>query len=151
PWVALVSWLLWITAPVQLYIGPSYLSQSTTVLVWLVGWYALKKWQSRGGSAGTQWLLLLALVVAWGAITRPISMVPFGLVTGIVFLPDLWRRRRMRLVLPMAAVALPILALAPLWSYRSTGRAFPTPYSEYSRVYAPWNMPGFHVDHSPPL
>lgn len=152
PWVALVSWSTWITSPVELYIGPSYLSQSTTVLVWLVGWYALRNWRDGWPAReGLGWLVLLAGVVAWGAITRPISMVPFGLVAGAVLLRVLGRRNLVRPLWRMLAVALPILALAPLWSYRTTGRAFPTPYSEYSRVYAPWNMPGFRVDHSPPL
>jgi hypothetical protein len=148
PWVGLVAWAVWVTSPVELYIRPSYLSQSTTVLLWLLGWWALLRWQT---DRRLRWLIFFAFVCAWGAITRPITMAPFGLVAGLFVLKELWQRRELVRLVPMLTVAVPILLIAPLWSYRSTGHAFPTPYSEYSRVYAPWNMPGFLVDTMPSL
>jgi hypothetical protein len=61
------------------------------------------------------------------------------------------KRRRWAPLIRAAGAAIPVLALAPLWSYQASGRAFPTPYSEYSRVYVPWNMPGFTIDRTPPI
>ncbi|HTD52975.1 MAG TPA: hypothetical protein VK780_08120, partial [Thermoanaerobaculia bacterium] len=39
PWVGLLTWLLWTSSPGNLRFVPSYLSQNTTVVLWLAGWW----------------------------------------------------------------------------------------------------------------
>ncbi|HJU90482.1 MAG TPA: hypothetical protein VJ672_13925, partial [Gemmatimonadaceae bacterium] len=41
PWVAILTWLIWLTAPGNLQWRASYLSQMTTSAAWLVGWWCL--------------------------------------------------------------------------------------------------------------
>ena len=145
-WVGLLTWLVWITAPEELYLRPSYLSQTSTTLMWLGVWWSVERWRQGGG----RWLIVASLLVALAAITRPITAIALALPVAVVVLRRLWEERSFTPALAGLIAALPILALAPLWSFESTGRAFPTPYSEYSRVYVPWNMPGFSIDRSPP-
>ncbi|MFN0178197.1 MAG: ArnT family glycosyltransferase [Gemmatimonadales bacterium] len=147
-WAGLLTWLIWVTSPEELYIRPSYLSQVSTTLVWLGGWWAFERWRvtrRRGPLVG------LAVLAAIGVLTRPITAFAFLLPIGVVVLREAWRHRLGGQVIAALAVAAPVLGVAAWWSYASSGRVFPTPYSEYSRVYAPWNMPGFAVDRSPPL
>ncbi len=148
PWVGLLAWIIWVTAPDELFIRPSYLSQSSSTLLWLLGWSALAWWRDGGRTAG---LVAFAGAAAMAGITRPVTAVAFLIPTGIWIARHLLRTGRWGQVLPALAVSLPILALAPIWSYASSGRAFPTPYSEYSRVYQPWDMPGFGVNDAEPL
>ncbi|HMF59082.1 MAG TPA: hypothetical protein VK595_01840, partial [Vicinamibacterales bacterium] len=44
-----------------------------------------------------------------------------------------------------------ILALAPVWNQQTLGDWRRDPYSDYSRVYFPFDKPGFGMDASPPL
>jgi 4-amino-4-deoxy-L-arabinose transferase-like glycosyltransferase len=153
-WVALLGWLIWITAPVELYIRPSYLSQTSTTLIWLLAWGCLSRWRSEGTESPRRrrpWLIALAALVALGVVTRPITTAALALPVVVVILREVARRRAWRTLVPAVAVAVPIVGIAPIWSWATTGRAYPTPYSEYSRVYTPWNIPGFTIDRSSPL
>ena len=147
-WVALMTWLVWITAPEELYLRPSFMSQTSSTLIWLLAWIALARWQARGD----RWaLIMVAMFGAYAGVIRPITAVALLIPVGVVVLNTI-RARPDWAGVGMAAVAgLSVAALGPLWSFESTGRAFPTPYSEYSRVYTPWNLPGFRVDTAPPL
>jgi len=148
PWVGFLAWLIWITAPEELYLRPSYMSQISSGAVWLAGWLMLRRW--RDDPKRGAWLVGFGCCAALGAVIRPVSAMAFLVVIGPWVL---WRAVRVgqwRAVALSVAMALPVLAIVPWWSYATSGRAFPTPYSEYSRVYAPWNLPGFSVDHSPP-
>jgi len=147
-WIGLLAWVVWATAPVELYIRPSYLSQISTTLVWLVAWWCLERWRREGG---WRWLAGVAGMAAVGLVTRPITAAAFLVPVAIVVGRDLIRRRVWREMVPAVLLAAPIVAIAPIWSWATSGRPFPTPYSEYSRVYTPWNMPGFSVDRAPPL
>ena len=148
PWVGGLTWLVWITAPEELYIRPSYLSETSTTLIWLLAWWTLSRWR-KGGAP--RWLAATGALAGLGLLVRPITALALLLPILVVVMGDCARKRRWRdLVGPIVAAA-PIVALAPIWSYQTSGRVYPTPYSEYSRVYVPWNMPGFTVDTSPPL
>lgn len=148
PWVGLLAWITWVTAPDELFIRPSYLSQSSSTLLWLLGWSALAWWRTSGRTAG---LVAFAGAAAMAGITRPVTAVAFLIPTGFWILRELVQTQRWRQVVPALALSLPILALAPVWSSATTGRAFPTPYSEYSRVYQPWDMPGFTASTAAPV
>jgi len=148
PLVGLVAWAVWITAPAELYLRPSYMSQVSSTLAWLLAWIALVRWRDHGRPGS---LVGFAVAAAVGAIVRPVTAFALLLPPGIWILIRAWQTRRLRQVAFAIAAALPIIALVPWWSVATSGRAFPTPYSEYSRVYAPWNFPGFTVDTTPPL
>ena len=139
-WVGLLTWLLWTTSTGNLRFLPTYLSQSTTVVLWLVGWWALLEWR-RGGRAG--WLIALSALVAWGIITRPFTGAAFAAAAAFVVLPDVFRRRSWRALLiaalPLAAGA----ACIALWNVRTTGSVRTTPYGLYSRIYFPYQRFGF--------
>ncbi len=150
-WVGFLTWIVWITAPVELYIRPSFMSQTSTTLLWLLAWWCLARWRGMAGGGGRGWLMALAALMALGLITRPITTVALGIPVLIVGLRGLARGRAWLDLVPALVVAAPIVAIAPLWSWSTIGRAYPTPYSEYSRVYTPWNLPGFTVDRSAPL
>src|SRR4051794_11024274 len=70
PIVGLLTWLLWLLAPMNLTYRPTYLSNVTTGALWLASWWALFNWWERGGR---RWLLVLSACVAWCFITRPLT------------------------------------------------------------------------------
>ena len=148
PWVGLLTWLIWITAPEELYLRPSFMSQTSSTLVWLLAWTALARWQATGQR---RMLVTVAMLGALAGLIRPVTAIAFLIPVGLVILKRVIAEREWRALLVAIAAALPVAAIGPGWSLATTGRAFPTPYSEYSRVYTPWNMPGFQVDTSPPL
>lgn len=147
PVVAGIAWLVWITAPEELYIRPSYMAQTSSGLLWALAWLGLWRWRRDGKAAS---LVIFALAGAVAAVVRPVTALAFLLPAGGWILVRLIRRGGWGQVPIALAAALPVLAIVPTWSLATTGRAFPTPYSEYSRVYAPWNLPGFRVDTTPP-
>ena len=57
PWVALLTWAIWTTAPGNLRFLPAYMSQNTTIVLWLAGWWALAEWLEGRGAA---WLAALS-------------------------------------------------------------------------------------------
>ncbi len=139
PWVALLTWLIWTASPANLRFLPSYLSQDTTVALWLVGWWALAQWLD---GRGALWLTALSACVAWGALTRPYTMIGYAVAAGLVVVREIVRRRAWRdLAVATVPIAL-VLALIPAWSLRTTGN-LTTPYSLYSRIYFPYQRPGF--------
>src|SRR5436853_7286648 len=50
-WVALLTWLLWTTAPATLPWATSYLSESTTTVMWLAAASATVLWLESGKQA----------------------------------------------------------------------------------------------------
>lgn len=145
--VAFWTWLIWITAPFALWMMGSYYSQSTSTLMWMVGWYAIVRWRERDDG---RWLLLLAASVAWLAFTRPLTAVAYALPIGV---HALWRTTRTRQWVPLAkalALGSAMLLVIPLWSVKTTGALRPTPYALYSQMYFPWDAPGFGLDSTPP-
>jgi len=145
PWVALLTWFVWTTSPGNLRFLPGYFSQNTTIVLWLLGWWALAHWRE-GKGAG--WLMLLSACVAWGVLTRPFTTVGYALAAGFVVVREVLRRRAWRdfalALLPAAAV----LAIIPVWSVATTGDALVTPYALYSEIYFPYQRPGFGLPES---
>ena len=146
-WVALAAWLLWTTVPETLDWHSSYFSQSSTVALWLLAVWALWRWreQERAG-------LLVLIVAAMGlvGITRPITGIALVVPIAVAVVYTAWQRQSLRGWKRSAAIGLLIIAIVPYWSVRTLGTVSPLPYSEYSRWYFPWDMPGFTRDTTPP-
>jgi hypothetical protein len=146
--VALLTWILWVSAPGTLGYRASYLSQNTTTVLWLAVLWALSEWLSKGSR---RWLVVLAACLGFGAITRPMTMFALSLPIAFVVLRGVVKSRRWR-DLAIAAVAGGLfLALGVLWSVRTIGEWRTSPYREYSRIYFPYEWTGFGERPDPPL
>ena len=142
--VALLTWLVWMTCFPVLYYHANYMSQSTTSLAWLVAWWGLARWRESSGG-GWRWLVLASVAVGWCAITRPMTALALGLVVGVLALRTAWSRHRWRELVPAAVAACAVMALLPLWSWRTTGSPTVAPLTLYTRTYVPFDRPGFGV------
>jgi hypothetical protein len=148
PGTALAAAALWTTAPGAMRWMPTYFSQTTTTALWLLGWWLLLRWRDtrRGG-----WLAALSAAVALGGITRPLTMIVFAIPVAAVVLRDVVKLRLWRQTAVALAAGLAVCALVPLWSAGTLGDWRRNPYPEYSRVYFPFDAPGFGRDTTPPL
>jgi hypothetical protein len=147
PWVATLAVTIWLSDPINLRFRPSYFSEITTQLVWVVSWWALLEWRE---SRRRRWLLVLAAAIGWGAVTRPLTMLAFAVPVGAVVLRDvmrfgLWRDFGLAVVTGVA-----VLGMIPLWSVETTGDWRLTPLTLYQRDYLPYDKPGFGLDATPP-
>lgn len=147
PWVGLLTWMLWLTAPIVLRFQPSYFSEVTTTVTILAAWWALLRWHD---TCSRRWLLLVATSVGWCAITRPLTALAFAIPIGVVVIRDVSRHRRWTdLALAMLA-GMAVLSILPLWSAKTTGDWRLTPIELYRRDYMAYDKIGFHVDTTPP-
>lgn len=138
-WVALVTWLIWSSSPAALRFLPSYLSQSTTILLWLLGWWGLSNWLTR---KGVGWLVLFSCCIAWGLATRPFTTAAYAATAGVVVILRCARTRSCRDLALACAAGVFVLGIIPLWCLKTVGSAFTTPYALYSRIYFPYQRPG---------
>ena len=144
PVTAVLTWIIWMTSFPVVYYRANYMSQSTTGFLWLLTWWGLSRWRSSSSGDG-RWLFLVAAAVSWSAITRPLTAFALGIVVGMVVLHTAWSRRRWRELAPAIALGVAILAVLPIWSWRTTGRPTLTPLSLYTERYVPFDKPGFGV------
>ncbi|HMG69490.1 MAG TPA: hypothetical protein VK544_00145 [Gemmatimonadaceae bacterium] len=147
-WIALLAWAFWTTARANFRFLPSYFSETTTVFLWLLGWWALYDWHLR---PRRRTLILLSLCIAWALITRPLTGLVFAVPAISV---AVWSARRHRLLAEIryaVLVGVAVISIVPLWSRFTTGRWSQTPQSLYTRTYMPWDVIGFGVDTTPPL
>lgn len=147
-WVALLAWLVWLSAPSLNVWRATYLSQSTSTALWMLAASLLLRWWDEGRARD---LTGVAVLVAWMGVTRPVTAVAFALPIGLLVLAGTWRRRAWRSLAAAAAAGLAVLALLPVWAAASTGDWRTLPYTHYSRVYFPHQKLGFGVDPTPPL
>jgi hypothetical protein len=148
PWVALLTWSIWVTEGANIVWRASYFSETTTAALWLLAWWALLEWRRHHQS----WAMaLLGAVCGWGAITRPLTMLVFAVPAAAVVLVDVYRRRAWRDVVPGLVAGAACLAIIPIWSAHTTGDWRVTPLAQYTREYIPWDRPGFGYDSTPPL
>ncbi|HTD53145.1 MAG TPA: hypothetical protein VK780_08985, partial [Thermoanaerobaculia bacterium] len=145
---ATLTWLLWLMAPGDLLTRASYLSETTSAALWLVGWWALLRWRDTGRSGH---LFTLAASAGWAFLTRPLTAVALAVPVGIVVLREVGRRRAWRPLAMAALVGGLLAAIVPLWSWQTMGDWRTTPYRQYSRVYYPYQWSGFRFNDSPPL
>jgi hypothetical protein len=146
--VALMTWLVWLSAPALNLWRCSYLSASTSTALWLLATWCLWRWWE-GGRARD--LVALGFFAAWLAMTRPLTALAFGLPSGVLVLIGVRRRGSWRALGAAIAAGLAVLAIIPVWSQASIGDWRRTPYTEYGRLYLPWDHLGFGDVASPPL
>jgi hypothetical protein len=146
-WTALLAWAFWISAPIVLRFQPSYFSELTTTTLLLTSWLLLLEWRA---SRRRRWLLLMALAMGWGAITRPLTMLALSVPVGVVVVRDVMRLRLWRDFALACGVGVVVLGMLPLWSARTTGDWRLWPVEQYRRDYMPYDKPGFAADSTPP-
>jgi hypothetical protein len=89
--------------------------------------------------------------MGWSALTRPFSTLALLLPLGTIVLWTAARRKRWRDVAVAGLVGGALLLVIPLWSARTTGDPWTTPYALYSRIYFPYQRPGFGAPPAEPL
>jgi hypothetical protein len=148
PWVALLTWFLWMTAPGIMDFEPGYLSETSTSALWMLGWYALLRWTD---GEQPKWLAWLAFSIGLGFLSRPVTMVVFALPAAVVVLKRIAKRRAWRELRVPLGIGVAFLGIWMLWSQRTTGSALHAPYALYSRYYFPDDVMGFGLTGKQPL
>lgn len=138
--VAFLTWVIWLFTPMTLYYGPSYFSEATTTACWLGGWSALLEWRS---TRKLHWLLALAFFTGWDALTRPLTGLAYAIPVGVVVVRDVIVERRWRDFGLALATGIAVMAILPIWSAHVTGDWRVTPQRLYTRMYMPYDVPGF--------
>ena len=143
---ALLAAIIWMGAPGNLRFRSGYFSETLTSLLWILGWWALVRWRAEHR---TGWLIALAAVTGFAAVTRPLTALVFAVPIGIVVLRDVARRRAW----PALAVALvtgaSIVSFLPIQNRLVTGDWRATPYAAYTAAYLPFDRMGFGLDSTP--
>jgi hypothetical protein len=139
-WVAVLTWLTWISAFATLHSrAVAYMSETTTAAAWLVCWWGLLDFRD-GRSRG---LILAGLAVGLTCITRPLTGVALAIPTAMV--AGRIGRHQWVAVARGALCTVALCAVIPVWSAYTTHRWTQTPQQLYSRQYMPFDHPGFGV------
>jgi hypothetical protein len=147
-WTALLTWWLWTTAWATLLFSASYFSETTSTAMWLIAVWATIRWLDSGRRAD---LLIVAAALAWGFVTRPLTMAALALPVAFVIVRRVMATRGWRTLAAPVVLGAAMLALGPLWNQQTLGDWRLDPYPHYSRVYFPYDKPGFGADPAPPL
>jgi hypothetical protein len=147
-WTALLTWMLWTTAPLTLVWATTYFSEGTSAVMWLIAAWATVRWLD---TDDRRYLFGVSAALAWGFETRPLTAIALGAPLAIVILRRLIQTKQWRAATaPMLAGAV-LLTLGPLWNRHTLGSWLSDPYPYYSKAYFPFDKPGFGVDPAPPL
>lgn len=147
-WIAFLTWLLWLTSIGSLNFLPSYLSETSSSALWMLGWLALVRWIE---DDRPRWLILLACAIGLGFLTRPVTALVFALPAGGVVLVRIARRKAWVELKTPFGVGFFFLGIWFLWCQRTTGNPFHAPYALYSRYYFPDDVMGFGLTGLQPL
>jgi len=147
-WIALLTWWLWTTAWVTLYWSASYFSEVTSTATWLLAVWATLRWHDTNRTA---FLILVSAALAWGILTRPLTMAMLALPVGVIVIRHAIETGAWKTLAAPLVVGITILTIGPLWNQQTLGNWRRDPYTEYSRVYFPFDKPGFGVDSTPSL
>jgi hypothetical protein len=147
-WTALLTWWLWTTAWATLVWSASYFSETTSTAMWLIAVWATIRWLDSGRSAN---LLCVAAALGWGFLARPLTMAVLALPLMVLVLRRVMTTRTWGTLAAPAVLGAAMLVLWPLWNQQTLGDWRLDPYAHYSRVYFPFDKPGFGVDPAPPL
>jgi hypothetical protein len=142
-----LTWVFWLGTFGNLRFRAAYFSELTTSLCWLAAWWALLEWRA---TRGTKWMIILAAVIGWGAITRPATMLVFAIPVGAVVIRDAVVTKHWRALALGVVTGTLVLGILPLWSAETTGSWRTTPLALYTRQYLPFDIPGYTVDETPP-
>lgn len=138
--VALLTWIVWESSFPMIYYHANYMSESVSALAWLVTWWGVMRWHQ---GDGRRWLVATAGAVSWCMITRPVTGLALGIVALVVVGWCCRSTHRWRDLVPGAVIAAAILAIVPLWSWRTTGDFRVMPLTAYTAMYVPFDKPGF--------
>jgi hypothetical protein len=141
-WVALLAWGMWIATPATLWWAAGYFSEVVTAALWMLGWWALLQWRD---TAKARWLVLLAMTVAWMAISRPLTAVAYALPLVVVVLWLTIHRRQWRHLIAATIAGVTVLAVLPISNRAILGTWRAMPWSVYSQQYLPSDRFGFGV------
>jgi hypothetical protein len=145
--VAALTVLLANTSGIALQFNPTYFAEVATTTLFMLAWWALlEHWQT----GKRRWLMLLAGVVGWGAITRPLTMLAFAIPAGIAILVSIRRHNAWRDIVPPLAIVFAILAIFPLWNAIVIGDWHKSLYAEYAQRYIPSDRIGFGTTDATP-
>jgi len=147
-WTAFVTWLLWTTAPITLFWSASYMSETTTTVMWLAAASATALWLESGKP---RYLVGAAAALAWGFDARPLTMVALAAPLAAIILRSHVQRGGWRALAAPLLVALAVMSVYAFWNRQTLGRWTSDPYAAYSRTYFPYDKPGFGVDSTPAL
>ncbi len=140
PAVGLLAWAIWLTAPINPWLRPSYFCETSTTAFGLAAWLLFRLAVRSGRKAE---LVASAACLGFGFVVRPITMIAWTLPLAVVGLVLAWRRRIRPKDLGLAAAVLAgAVALLPLWSFETTGDPLRSPYLLYFRQYTPWATAG---------
>ena len=148
--IAFWTWGWWTTTPIVLWLLGSYFSQPTSALCWMLGWYALLRWRD-DGPAGGRWLMVVGASVGWMGLTRPLTALAYALPIGVYILRKVAQRGEWKALGRAMAVGLALVLVIPLWSSKTVDSARTTPYALYSKMYFPWDAPGFGIEPTAPM
>jgi len=147
-WTALLTWWLWTTAWANLHWSASYFSQTTSTAMWLIAVWATIRWLDSGRGI---YLLCVAAALGWLFHTRPLTMAALSLPLAFAILRRVIATKAWRALAAPVVLGAAILALGPLWNQQTVGDWRVDPWSQYARVYFPFDKPGFGADPAPPL
>ncbi|HEV3485296.1 MAG TPA: glycosyltransferase family 39 protein, partial [Vicinamibacterales bacterium] len=151
--VALLAWLLWCTTPGVLRLHGSFLSQTVTTPLWLATLYFLLDYRTH---RRTRALVAVGACLSTMAITRPVTALALAVPVSVMVLRDAWKMRATRTTgtwRPIALAALvggAIICILPLHNRMTTGDWRLSPLVAYSRLYTPFDLPGFGYDDTKP-
>ena len=148
--IAFWTWGWWITTALVLWLLASYFSQPTSAFCWMLGWYALLRWRE-DVVTNERWLLVVAASVGWLGLTRPLTALAYVIPVGIHVLWKVKQRRQWPALGRAMALGFAVLLMIPFWSLKTVDSVRTTPYGLYSKMYFPWDAPGFGLDSSPPM
>jgi hypothetical protein len=143
--VALLAWVLWCTSLPNLHFRASYFANVSTGALWVVALALAWCWQR---NRRAQYLILMFAVLAWAVITRPMTGVVLSVPLVIWVLWSL-RHDMSSLIMPVGAAGL-VLLVIPLWGWMTLGSPLKTPYTEYARLYFPFDRIGFTFNDETP-
>jgi hypothetical protein len=92
----------------------------------------------------------VALCTGWDAITRPLTGLAYALPIAFVVLRDVVRLRAWRPIAIAFAAGTAVVSILAIWSANTTGDWRLTPQTLYTRMYMPYDVPGFGMDSTPP-
>jgi len=132
---------------VSLRFWPSYFSETTTAALFVVAWYALAEYWEHGR---IRWLLLLALAVGVGGITRPMTMLAFAIPAAVMSIVAVRRHASWRHLIPAGVLAIAVVASDFVWNDRVTGDWRQSPHTLYARRFIPSDRVGFGLSEEAP-
>ncbi len=144
PSAALLTWSAWVLSGMAMAWQTTYFSEVTLLACWLGGASCTWRWIDGGGA---RWLVGAALLIGYGAVTRPLSILLLALPLLVVVVAQAFRHPgRWADVVRAAGAGSALLLLLPAWNLATTGDVARSPLREYTETYLPWDRLGFAVE-----